>query len=271
MDGAAVTADRLGLKGPRGWAYEGVGCDAPPGSLVALRGPSGSGRTCLLLTLTGRMRPTTGHAEVAGERLPRRAAAVRRISALAHVPGVTDLDPALTVAEHLRERVLLQRRFEGSPRSLLRPRAARAADGRRRTDAALDAVGLDPGALPRGARTAVRDLERPQALRLSLALALIGGPRVLGVDDLDLKLTDRERAAAWTLLRDLADTGLTVLAGCGQPPAPAYGALVVPTRPSARPGAEAVAEDRPEAGTPFAAETRTAPEPGRKERTDAAA
>ncbi|NEE44191.1 ABC transporter ATP-binding protein, partial [Streptomyces sp. SID8455] len=47
-------AEDFGLKGPRGWVFRHVGFSAPPGSLVAIEGPSGSGRTCLLLALTGR-------------------------------------------------------------------------------------------------------------------------------------------------------------------------------------------------------------------------
>jgi len=126
--GLGVTAENFGLKGPRGWAFREVGLDAEPGSLIAIEGASGSGRTCLLLALTGRMKPTEGHAAVGPFRLPKQMAAVRRISALAHVPGITDLDPALTVGEHLREGALLQRRFGGSVRGLLRPRSERAAE-----------------------------------------------------------------------------------------------------------------------------------------------
>ncbi|WP_406412523.1 ATP-binding cassette domain-containing protein [Streptomyces halstedii] len=223
--GAAVSAEDFGLKGPRGWVFRGVGLTAPPGSLVAIEGPSGSGRTCLLLALTGRMRPTEGHAEVAGARLPGRAAAVRAFSALGPVPGVSELDPAFTVAEHLRERALLRRRFDGSPRSLLRPGAARAAS-RAAIDTALDTVGLDLASLPKAERTSVRDLERLEALRLSLALALMGRPRLLAVDDTDLKLSGPERAEAWRLLRGLADGGTTVLAVCSEAP---EGALTVRT------------------------------------------
>ncbi|MFJ8693161.1 ATP-binding cassette domain-containing protein, partial [Streptomyces roseolilacinus] len=170
--GAAVRAEGFGVKGPRGWAFRGVDVEAAPGSLVAVAGPSGSGRTCLLLALSGRMKSAEGYAEVGGVRLPRRMAAVRRFSALAHVPGVSDLDPAFTVAEHLREAALLRRRFGGSPLALLRPRAGRAAENRRRVAAALEAAGLDPETLPKGERTSVRDLERLEALRLSVALAL---------------------------------------------------------------------------------------------------
>ncbi|MFI6056980.1 ATP-binding cassette domain-containing protein [Streptomyces sp. NPDC051286] len=224
--GAAVTAKDFGLKGPRGWAFRSVRIDAGPGALVAIEGPSGSGRTCLLLALTGRMRPSEGRAEIGGLRLPRQMAAVRRISALGPVPGVSELDQALTVSEHLCERALLQRRFDGSLRALLRPRAERAATARARIDAALDAAGLDPTTLPKAERTSVRDLERLEALRLSVALALIGHPRLLAVDDTDLKLSDAERAEAWKMLRSVAAGGTTVIAVCSQAP---EGAITVRT------------------------------------------
>ncbi|MFC8227356.1 ATP-binding cassette domain-containing protein [Streptomyces sp. NPDC057287] len=237
--GAALSADGFGLKGPRGWAFRGVGFTAPPGSLVAVEGPSGSGRTCLLLALTGRMRSTQGHAEVGGEHLPGRLAAVRRFSALGPVPGVSELDPSLTVAEHLRERALLRRRFDGSLRSLLRPRAERAATARATVDGALEAAGLDTATLPKAERTSVRDLERLEALRLSVALALMSRPRLLAVDDTDLKLSVTDRALAWELLRGLAADGTTVLAVCSEAP---EDALTVRTRPAA---GEEPAEEEP--------------------------
>ncbi|MEW1611788.1 MULTISPECIES: ATP-binding cassette domain-containing protein [unclassified Streptomyces] len=216
--GAALGAADFGLKGPRGWAFRKVGFSAPPGSLVAIEGPSGSGRTCLLLALTGRMRTTEGGAQVGGLELPRKAAAVRRIAALGPVTGVSELDPAFTVAEHLRERTLLQGRYGASLRTLLRPRSERRAAARARIDAALEAAGLDTATLPKAERTSVRDLERLEALRLSVALALIGTPRLLALDDTDLKLSPAERADAWGLLRSLSDAGTTVLAVCGEAP-----------------------------------------------------
>ncbi|MFF3563082.1 ATP-binding cassette domain-containing protein [Streptomyces sp. NPDC002574] len=191
---------------------------APTGSLIAVEGASGSGRTCLLLALTGRMRAGEGHAEVAGLRLPRQLAAVRQVAALGPVDGVSELDPALSVGEHLRERVLLQQRFGGSLRQLVRPRAERAAAGRLRVTEALEAAGLDPATLPKAERTAARDLERLEALRLGVALALLGRPQVLAVDDADHKLGPAERDLAWAMLRGIAAGGTTVLAVCTQAP-----------------------------------------------------
>ncbi|MEU5522044.1 ATP-binding cassette domain-containing protein [Streptomyces sp. NPDC047860] len=218
--GLAVRAEDFGLEGPRGWVFRGISADAGPGSLIAVEGPSGSGRTCLLLALAGRMRPTEGLAAVGGLELPRRMAAVRRRSALAHVTGVTDLEPALTVGEHLREQALLQRRFGGRPfpHALLRPRGERTREEKRRIDDALTTAGLDLATLPKGPRTAVRDLERLEALRLSLALALLGRPGLLGVDDTDLKLSPAERDEIWALLRSVTETGTTVLAVCSEAP-----------------------------------------------------
>ncbi|MET8243470.1 ATP-binding cassette domain-containing protein [Streptomyces sp. NPDC005202] len=241
----------FGLEGPRGWAFRGVAIDAEPGSLIAVEGPSGSGRTCLLLALTGRMKPTQGVATVGGFKLPRQMSALRRVSALANVSGVTDLDPALSVGEHLRERALLQRRFGDSPRRLLRPRAERKAEAGLLAGAAPAAAGLDLETLPKGSRTAVRDLERLEALRLSVALALMARPRLLAVDDTDLKLSPAERAEAWALLASLTEAGTTVVAVCSEAP---EGAVVVSTRtseasdstPDAPSGPSGEASDTPE-------------------------
>ncbi|MFD8886057.1 ATP-binding cassette domain-containing protein [Streptomyces erythrochromogenes] len=240
--GAAVKAEDFGLKGPRGWAFRGIGLDAAPGSLIAVEGPSGSGRTCLLLALTGRMKPTEGHAEIGRHRLPKKMAAVRRIAALGPVPGVNDLDQSLTVAEQLREGALLQRHYGAPIRSLFRSRAERRATAAARIDAALDAAGLDLATLPKGERTTVRDLERLEAVRLSVAIALLGSPQLLALDDLDIKLSDTERTEVWALLRSIAARGITVLAVCSEAPADAVVLRTGPKEDGAGAGRDADAE-----------------------------
>ncbi|WP_328925246.1 ATP-binding cassette domain-containing protein [Streptomyces sp. NBC_00190] len=258
--GAAVKAEDFGLKGPRGWAFRGVGIDAAPGSLIAVEGPSGTGRTCLLLALTGRMKPTAGHAEVGGHRLPKHMTAVRRVAALGPVAGVTDLDQALTVAEQLREGALLHRHYDGPVRALLRSPAERRADARARIEAALDTAGLDLTTLPKGPRTSVRDLERLESVRLSVAIALLGSPRLLALDDLDLKLSDTERTEAWALLRSIAAAGTTVLAVCSEAPDDAVVVRTGPQEPAAPDaGADPAADAAPaaEADTENDAENET--------------
>ncbi|MFF4641784.1 ATP-binding cassette domain-containing protein [Streptomyces sp. NPDC001389] len=266
--GAAVKAEGFGLKGPRGWVFRDVGIDAAPGTLIAVEGPSGSGRTCLLLALTGRMKATEGHAEIGRHRLPKKMAAVRRIAALGPVPGVNDLDQALTVAEQLREGAMLQRRYEAPVRALLRPRGAHRAPAPARIEEALAVVGLDPAALPKGPRTSVRDLERLEAVRLSVAIALLGGPRLLALDDLDLKLSDAERTEAWAMLRSVAARGTTVVAVCSEAP---DDATVVRTGPPAESAPAPERAATPPAVTPEVtwgasrpAEPEAGTEPGEK-------
>src|ERR687884_623134 len=99
-----VSARGLRPRTPRGWGFPDVDLDVNPGELVALPGPAGSGRTSLLLALAGRFKITDGTLERHGR------------AALAYVPGVTDPDPNLTVAEHVEERrLLLGRAVEKTP------------------------------------------------------------------------------------------------------------------------------------------------------------
>ncbi|MFC1416824.1 ABC transporter ATP-binding protein [Streptacidiphilus cavernicola] len=204
LDGVAVRVEGLGLRGPRGWVYRGVELAVRPGGLAVVGGAAGSGRTSLLLTLAGRMRPSEGLAEVAGLALPKQAAAVRRLAGLGPMPGVNDLEGALTVAEHLRERRLLH--------ASRRPLRARRGAPLRTVEQALALAGLTVEELPQGPRTPVRELTPMQALRLSTALALLGRPRLLCVDDTEDRLPAAERTAAWAMLRGVADAGTTVLA-----------------------------------------------------------
>ncbi|GAA3176171.1 MULTISPECIES: ATP-binding cassette domain-containing protein [Streptomyces] len=250
--GAAVIAKGIGVKGPRGWAFRGVDISAEPGALIALQGPSGSGRTCLLLALTGRMRLAEGQATVAGFPLPKRMGAVRGRTAVAHVPGVADLEPALTVGEHLKEQALLVRRLKGSPLSGLSWGRRNREERRARIEAALAAVSLDPDTLPKGLNTAVRDLERLEALRLSLALGMLHAPHLLAVDDVDLKLSAAEREQIWGLLRELSAAGTTVVAVAGDAP---EDALIVRTDSGAAATPRATTEATTTAGPQGPADT----------------
>jgi ABC-type multidrug transport system ATPase subunit len=175
-----IVANGLSVKG----VYPEVSLKAGPGTLTVIAGPAGSGRTSLLLTLAGRMRPTTGTLSVAGHARPR---AIRRAAALALVDGVTDLDRSLTVREHLRER------------------------RRKPYQAVLERAGVTARD-----RARVRELDREQQVRLGIALALLDEPAVILADNLDAGLPADRQQALWNLLRDL---DRTVVATCVQPPA----------------------------------------------------
>ncbi|WP_432930535.1 ABC transporter ATP-binding protein [Microbispora sp. CA-135349] len=196
--GVEVAARGLGVRGGHGWVYRHVSLHAAPGTLTVVTGEAGSGRTSLLLTLAGRMKPAEGTLTVGGLAAPRR---IRQVSALGLFPQVNPLDDALSVREHLQERsrthgFLWRRRHPDAGRS------------------ALAHARLDPDALPHGDRTPVRELTRDQAVRLGVALALLDQPGLLLVDDADTGIPAGRRHELWDTLRGLADGGLTVIAAC---------------------------------------------------------
>ncbi|BCJ35866.1 hypothetical protein Athai_33690 [Actinocatenispora thailandica] len=196
--GAAIRSAGLGLRTRRGWVFHDVDLDVAAGELVAVTGAAGSGRTSLLLAVTGRFAINRGTLSVAGHPLPRTAPAVQRVAALGLVPGAHEPEPALSVAEHVRERLALLGLGPWQPR-------------RRRAHARALVTGsgfdLDPDALG-------RDLDPYRRQLLCLLLAGLTGPRLIVVDDVDLGTDGIERAALWRVLRERADAGVTVLASC---------------------------------------------------------
>ncbi|WP_017570705.1 ATP-binding cassette domain-containing protein [Nocardiopsis halotolerans] len=192
--GARVDAEGVGLVTREGPVYTGVGFTARPGTLTVFQADSGGGRSALLLTLTGRMRPSEGSLHVDGHALPRYARRVRRTSSLGLMDEVNPLDERLRVREHLSEGLLLR----------MRPA------GRGLADEAMEAAGL--GGLDR--RSLVRELSMLERRRLGVALALLDEPRLLAVDDVDGGLAPEHQAELWGTLQGLADGGLTVIATC---------------------------------------------------------
>src|SRR5699024_12304651 len=107
--GARVRAEGLTLTTREGPAYPNVDLTAAPGSLSVVRAESGGGRSALLLSLTGRMFPTSGDLQVDGFTLPGQARKVRRISSLGLMEDVNALEERLRVREHLTEAVKIGR------------------------------------------------------------------------------------------------------------------------------------------------------------------
>ncbi|MGC5017847.1 ATP-binding cassette domain-containing protein [Micromonospora sp. DT47] len=241
-----VEAAGLGLRTRRGWVYRDVDLTAEAGELHAVTGPPGSGRTSLVLALAGRFPHNTGTLRTRGP------------AALGQVAGVHEPDPALTVAEHLQERLLLLGPVPRRRRQLVPVAAVRARRAYRR-DAyatAISGAGLT-GDVPLDPDLRGRDLTPVQRQVLGLVLATLSGPSLIVADDVDAGSDAPERAWLWAALARLADQGYAVVASAravepgsraivhrlDDPTLPARTDLTLPPTASAAPAAPAPAPD----------------------------
>ena len=191
MSGVEIAAERLGVDGARGAVFAGVDLHAPPGGLVAVAGPGGSGRTSLLLTLAGRMRHHHGSARVDRHPLPAEAAAARRLVTVARATGAVELQERWRV----QEAIDLQEALRG-----------------RRVDAREAAATLDACGVTARGEQRIEALSAAQRTRLALALAWLEAPPAVVVDDLDRGVDGPAERELWQLLRTLAARGTTVVA-----------------------------------------------------------
>lgn len=212
----AIEATGLSLVTRRGTVYEGIDLAIPRGSLAMLVGPTGSGKTALLLTLAGRMRATGGSLRVMGTDARRRPSAARRMSALGPFGDLNGLADPLTVRHTVAADSALAS-CHATPD---------------RTASVLGSVGLD-----RGPDTRVADLSAIERVLLGVALALVGSPEVLVCDDTDHDLTPDEQRRLRETLREVAASGVTVVGACVDPRA-AEGADVVVAVPRAIEGGD---------------------------------
>lgn len=197
----AVSACGLQLDGKRGRIYGPIEAEVPAGSLTLVTGKAGSGKTSLLLSLVGRMRPNRGSdLVVLGRPLPSRARWVQRRTAAVGVHGLDDLDEEVSVAATIRER-----------EAWLAPwwQIVRTPDDERVAQVCVPVFGDHP--VP-SARQLIHELDEAANLQLRLALALLSHPQLIVVDDLDSlrDLDSRHRVAA--SLRALTEQGVTVIA-----------------------------------------------------------
>jgi len=193
--GIAVCARGLTVRGMRGPVFEEIDVDVDPGGLFVAHGPSGSGRTALLLTLAGRMRFEAGTLRVDDHTLPRAGHAARERMALARVDVAYELEPRLRVRELIAERLW----------------AASPAD-EARVDDALAFVGSNVDK-----RKNVEELASAEAILLGLGLALAERPGAIVVDAVDRGCTPEETERVWNGLQLVRSTGCTVLASATWP------------------------------------------------------
>lgn len=164
-------------------------------------GNRGSGRTSLLLSAAGRMRIDQGTVKVCGVDARTHAARVRRLTGIAGFDAIDLLESGATVAESIRERLTWISPWYRRVPHLTEADVARS---------------LRPafGALPMPqANLLVRNLSEAQELLLRISLALLEGPRVIIVDDLDDVKDPSERAAVADRLTALTREGTLFILG----------------------------------------------------------
>lgn len=174
-------------------AVRGVDVELWPGTMVAVVGPSGSGKSSLLRMLAALDRPTAGVVLLEGEdvwQLSPSARARRRARFLSHVFQRPDDN----LFAHLTAAMQLARV------------APRGADGRRRIAEWLERLGLDHR------RDHVpREMSGGERQRLAFARAAVAGHRLVIADEPTSQLDTANARAVMEAVEVLAASGVTVL------------------------------------------------------------
>ena len=155
------------------------------GEVLAVLGPNGAGKTTTVEILEGYRARDTGVVEVLGVDPARAGATLKRRIGLMLQDG--GLYPAIKPLEALR----LFAAFYPRPRDPVE---------------LLHVVGLEDAA-----NTTFRQLSGGQKQRLSLALALVGHPEVVFLDEPTAGMDPEARRSTWQIIRELKAKGVTVL------------------------------------------------------------
>ncbi|MFE4408460.1 ABC transporter ATP-binding protein [Streptomyces sp. NPDC093064] len=188
----AVRAEALTVvRGPR-TVLRGLGFTVPRGRITGLLGPSGCGKSTLMRAIAGTQAKVDGTLEILG--LPAGHATLRnRIGYVTQAPSVYD---DLTVRQNLEYFA-----------AILDP--GRAAAERRRDNVSRAIADVD---LTGHADALAGNLSGGQRSRVSLAVALLGTPELLVLDEPTVGLDPVLRRDLWNLFHDIAATrGATLL------------------------------------------------------------
>jgi oleandomycin transport system ATP-binding protein len=186
----AIWAEGLVKRFGETTALAGVDLAVRTGTVLGLLGPNGAGKTTAVRILATLLRPDAGHASVGGYDIVREAHLARQLIGL--TGQYAAVDETLTGVENL----LLIGRLLGLPRAEARVRAREL----------LKVFSLEDAG-NRAAKTYSGGMRR----RLDLAASLVGRPEVLFLDEPTTGLDPRARNEVWDVVRDLLQTGVTVL------------------------------------------------------------
>jgi ABC-2 type transport system ATP-binding protein len=187
--GAALSA--VGLRKSFGdkLVLDGIDLNVATGTVFALLGPNGAGKTTAVNILSTLIDADGGQAQVAGHDLALEPQAVRAAI------GVTGQFSAVDNLLSGEENLILMADLHHLGR----------ADGRRRAAELLSRLDLADAAKQRAA-----SYSGGMRRRLDLAMTLIGGPRVIFLDEPTTGLDPRSRRELWRIIRELVADGVTI-------------------------------------------------------------
>ncbi len=181
----AVVVDDLVMAYGDKRAVDGLSLSVPSGTITAVLGPNGAGKTTTLETCEGYRRPSSGSVRVLGlDPVADRAALLPRIGVMLQSGGAWSGVRAVEMLRHVAK-------LHAHPLDV---------------DALVERIGLtDAG------RTPYRRLSGGQQQRLALAMAVVGRPELVFVDEPTAGMDPQARRNTWDLLRELRSSGVTVV------------------------------------------------------------
>jgi ABC-2 type transport system ATP-binding protein len=182
---AAVKINRLSVTlGGTVKALDDVSLELPEGKVIGFIGPSGAGKTTLIRSIVGRLQIPQGSVSVFG--LPAGSAKLRR--EVSYMTQELSIYPDLTARENLQYFVTIL----GQPK--------------KQVTEILKSVELSDRA-----NVLAINLSGGQKQRLSLAVALIGSPKLMVLDEPTVGLDPVLREKLWDLFKHLAGQGTTLV------------------------------------------------------------
>jgi ABC-2 type transport system ATP-binding protein len=182
----AIQATDLTVRYGKRTAVDGVTLTISEGSVYALLGRNGAGKSSFVRCLLGQLRPDQGQVELFGSDVwTHRAKLMERVGIVAEEP---DAPPDMRVGELADFSSKLYARWNQSS-----------------FDARLERFEIAP-------KSRFGDLSKGQRKQVTLALALAGSPEILVLDDPTLGLDVVARKSLFEeVIADMADRGITVL------------------------------------------------------------
>jgi ABC-2 type transport system ATP-binding protein len=168
---------------------DGIDLDVAGGTVFALLGPNGAGKTTTVHILSTLIAADGGEAQVAGHDVARDPDGVR--GAIGVTGQFSAIDKFLTGEENLL--LIADLRHLGKR------------EGRRRAAELLERFDL-----VEAARKPVSTWSGGMQRKLDLAMTLVGGPRIIFLDEPTAGLDPRSRRTMWQEIRNLVDGGVTI-------------------------------------------------------------